>query len=265
MLQVAVWAKGKAPGLAPLGIKLNQIKSNLLNAALRFAFCILPGRRSQLAQIRLRTLLGRIGRNLVQAVNTHIKHVGIPVHQLNRLLLHAAHINLLEAAEPADAMVDVRHIITHLKRIQVLKRQCLGLLVLVANREPLVALKKIMVHVGDQASNRVLPSAVQRPVDPMNNQLLPLGLKVIQNSLKALALALLAAHNPELPLGLPMAVERSGQKIKILGKCRLRSGLQRTRVRKLAVNSQHSALEFALPFCPPQIELMRLKTAHHRL
>ena len=136
---------------------------------------------------------------------------------------------------------------------------------LVANREPLVALKKIMVHVGNQASNRVFPAAVQRPVDPMNHQLMPLGLKVSQNSLEAIALALLTAHNPELPLGLPMAVERSGQKIKILGKCRLRSGLQRTRVRKLAVNSQHSALEFALPFCPPQIELMRLKTAHHRL
>ena len=122
-----------------------------------------------------------------------------------------------------------------------------------------------MVHIGDQAGNRVLPAAVQRPVDPMNHQLLPLGLKVSQNRLQAIALALLAAHNPERPLGLPMAVERSAQKVKILGKRGLRRGLQRTRVWKLAVNSQHSAFEFALPFCPPQIELVRLKPAHHRL
>ena len=106
----------------------------------------------------------------MQAVNAHVQHVVVAVHQLDGFLLDAADVDFLKSAKLADSVVNVGHKVTHLKRIQFLEGQGLGLLVLVAYREALVALKQVVVHVGNQTPFRVFPAAVQGPIDPIHGQ-----------------------------------------------------------------------------------------------
>ena len=203
MLQVAVGAVGKAFGLAALRIELDEVKGHLFDAALGFVFGVLPRRRAQLAQRGFGAFFGGVGRDFVQAVDAHVKHVAVAVHELNGLLLDAAHVDFLKAAKLANSVVDVGYKVADLQGIQLLEGEGLGLLVLVPNGEALVAFKEVVVDVGDQTGGGILPSAVQRPVNPVYFEVL---VQVLQNRLKAVALAALSAHNPQRSVALAVAV-----------------------------------------------------------
>ena len=196
----------------------------------------------------------------MKTVNAHVQDVAVAVHQLDGFLLDAADVNFLQSTKLANSVVDVGHKVTHLKRIQFLEGQGLGLLVLVANREALVAFKQVVVHVGDDPGFGVLPAAVQGSVDPVDGQLV--SVQVVKNRLESVALRRLATHYPQGALRLTVRVEGLHQELKILGECGLGQGLPRGRIARLAVHRHAALTQLALPLAAAQVQLMRFQAAH---
>ena len=131
---------------------------------------------------------------------------------------------------------------------------------LVANREALVALKQVVVDVGDEAGFGVFPAAVQGSVDPIHLE--PL-VQVVQNGLEALALALLAAHNPQRAPGLSVAVERFCEQVELLGKGGLGQGVPRGGIARHSIHRNGPSGQLAVPLGSAHIELVGLEAAHH--
>ena len=94
-------------------------------------------------------------------MNADIKDIAVLIDQLDDLLLHAVHIHLSQTFVNADTMVDMYHIITGLQVVNLLQREGLAPFVAVADDEPMVAFKNLMVGIDTQLAVLVTKAFVQ--------------------------------------------------------------------------------------------------------
>ena len=125
VLQEGVWREGKTLLFPAGGIQLNQVAGNILQFLLGALLHALPLACTQMRKAwRIATILRLILRHLIQRMNGHIDGSATVVLYLDHLLIAVTLRHAHQSAKASDAMIDVNHIVTRLKLLDFLQRQC---------------------------------------------------------------------------------------------------------------------------------------------
>ena len=147
-LQVRIGREGEALGRTALGVELNQLLRYILNLVLRAVFKSDPCLRAELIDAWRLTVGRTEAGNLMEGVDRDENDVAVFVGQFHDLL-HTAIVILdaHQAAEHADAMVDVDYVVPYIERAEVVERELLGLFDRTAYGNTMESVEDFMVGV----------------------------------------------------------------------------------------------------------------------
>ena len=152
-------------------------------------------------------------------MDAHIQDVAVLVLEADGLLLLAVDVQLLQAAELADAVVDVHHVVARLEQGEFLERErFLVALEAFFEAEAVVALKNLVVGVAEQFFVRVHKALAE--LDDHGGEL-HVALLVLKDVVQPLDLLGLVGGDHVGVAFASVGVEVGGQQVKILGKGRL--------------------------------------------
>ncbi len=145
-----VGVEGEALAGAPLGVDLDEVARDVLDALLGAALEAVPGAGAQLGQAWLVALLAGVLVQLVQRRDVDEQLVAAGEEQAHRLLPLLADGDGLESGERADAVVHVDHEVAGREGLHVAQREAAFSLFASARRRPVVAVEKLVVGVNGE-------------------------------------------------------------------------------------------------------------------
>ena len=168
VLQVGVGRIGEAFLVATLGVELDEVARNVLDALLRALLQLLPCAGAERAESgRFARVAAAVLRYLVERVDRHVDDVATLIVEAYHLLVGVADRHAHQAAELADAEVDVHDEVAGFHLLQLLHRECH------LARSGSVRLQVVLVEaveylmVGEEAQTQVVvgEALVQSAVD----------------------------------------------------------------------------------------------------
>ena len=124
MLQIGVGTEREPFHMATLGIELDEVAGDVLDALLRALLHALPRAGAERAQAWRLTAVGpAVFGNLVERVYRHVHHVAPLVDDAYHLLVAVLGGHAHQTAELADAEVDMHHVVAGLHLLQLLHRE----------------------------------------------------------------------------------------------------------------------------------------------
>ena len=121
MLQKTVGTIFKTFFLFALRIKFYQITRNVLDFGLGPLFDLFPRTRTEFADTRLFTFLSFIFGNFMQRVNGNKHNVIVLIDQFDDFLRRISIGNPYQPGKFTDTMINMYHIISRLKHVQLLE------------------------------------------------------------------------------------------------------------------------------------------------
>ena len=185
VLQVAVGWESVAGGGLALGVELDELARHVLHLFLGAALQVAPGVATDLAQGRWSTFLAGVLADLVQAVDTHVKHVVVFIKQPHALLNLPIHLDLLETAVAPYPVIDVYHEIAGLELAQ--HAGAHGGIFAKAPFQawPVKTLENLVIRVGGHLTGIIHVTRVQRQ---WNRVKFHLGVHVLKDGVETLEL-----------------------------------------------------------------------------
>ena len=197
VLEVAIFGVSMAWCRLALGVELKQVVRDLLDAALGLLLGFRPGVGAELVDFGLGAFLAAVLGNAVEAVDADVEHVASTVSEPDGLLHFSVDFNFVKAAELADAMVDVDHVVAHLQRHQFFDGE--GFFVFPEpffQSETVVALKQLVVRVNEDFQVLVHEALTEFHGDGLvRHGFFPLFQPVVKDVVQALQLGGLATHH----------------------------------------------------------------------
>ena len=210
-------------------------------------------------------------------MHTYVEDVSPLVLEANRLLFLAADIDLLQATEFADSVVNVHHKIAGLQAHELLDRQrLLVLLEAVLEPEPVVTLENLVVCVDGEFESHIHKALAEFCGDGL---VLDLIATVGENVVQTLELSALARHHERGITVLVSVLQMLGEEIEVLVEARLilvpkvhgqpvrkrraAAKLNHPEAFQTALESQSCGVQFTRPKrlslpCAPVVECLRL-------
>ena len=201
-------------------VQLDQVERECLHFRLRAFLQGLPSGAAELAHFRSAArLFTTVFAHAVQAVDAHIQDVVVAVDQPDRFLLFAVRIDLLQAAEHTDPMIDVHHQIAGFQLRELLQRKRLRVLAeTLFQAETMVTFEDLVIGVERQFQIRIDEAFVQIEHQRRERHLM---LHVAEDRVEALALFGVAARDQVGETGGLFVVQITAEHLEILGEGRL--------------------------------------------
>ena len=224
VLQVAVLGVGVPGRRLALGVELQEVVGDLLDPALGLLLGLGPGVGAQLVDFGLGAFLGAVFGNAMKAVDADVQHVAPTVGEADGLLHFPVDLNLVQAAELADAVVDVHHVVANFQRHQFLDRERFFVLAEpFLQAEAVVPLKQLVVRVDQHLEFLVHEAFAELHRNGLvRHRLFILLLPVVEDVVQALQLGGLAAHHHVHVPVLVVGAEVARNQVKLLVEGRLR-------------------------------------------
>ena len=123
VLHETVGAEGKSLLLLALGVKANQVASDILDFCLSPIFQFLPGTSTQFVESRHLSLFAFVLRHLMERMDRDKHHIVVLIDQFHHLLGSVAIGHAHQPGKATYTMVRMHHIVARSKLIQFLQRE----------------------------------------------------------------------------------------------------------------------------------------------
>ena len=188
LLQISIRGEGKALRGLTLGVQRYKLARYILYGALCRGLELLPSAIAQFVNLRRLALATLVSRDAVQRVNIDKEYVVILVYQLDSLLCATILLQLDKASEAAHAVVNVHHVVAHLKGVKLGDGHLLVALYLATYAVALVAIEDLMV--GIEADLKVVVDETLVKYDILRAELHGAASHLVKDIRKSLYLSL---------------------------------------------------------------------------